>query len=173
MFSPLFIHLLINTFHLFYLFVSLGHLLKNDRLKISPVDTACLKNQIFKKYLYNFALLWFGFIYLGNCISTLYIFMPKIDSFVHVWWFIFSMFHCNSCFCLHSYIVSSILIQYKYFTDNTQAGTSTLWKTGPWHNGNKRVIHTQQISLTESSPLDTVTIYQPLRSGRIWHKVSF
>ena len=63
------------------------------------------------------------------------------------------------------------------------SGSTTPGKSEPGSNGNEGVLRIpQSSSITGVSPSDCLisypgyflgTIYQPLRSGRIWHKVNF
>ena len=55
--------------------------------------------------------------------------------------------------------------------DRAQLGTITPELSEPGTDGNERVLRIHQSSSMTIRLFNT--IYQPLRSGRIWHKVSF
>ena len=54
------------------------------------------------------------------------------------------------------------------FIDWTLSSTTAPSQRGPESNGNERVIY-----ISQDRGLELYHIYQPLRSGRIWHKVNF
>ena len=87
--------------------------------------------------------------------------------------------------------ISNNSVSHKQFTyvwaiDRTLAGATTPGQSGLGSDVNEVVLRVpQSFSITEDSPSDYLssytghslegggTIYQPLRSGRIWHKVNF